>query len=94
MRRILQERLSPLTEEFEYVGDGAYDRNMLLTMEQNILRCVNYELSFPISYSFLRRYARVIFSTRIIITRTTFQEMFYIVSSFYSALESKCLCSL
>ncbi|KAK7597724.1 hypothetical protein V9T40_009949 [Parthenolecanium corni] len=52
------ERLSPLTDEFEYVGDGAYDKSLLLTMEQNILRCVNYELSFPISYSFLRRYAR------------------------------------
>lgn len=66
MRQILQERLSPLIEEFEYVGDGAYDRNLLLTMEQNILRCVNYELSFPISYSFLRRYARVIFMNKII----------------------------
>ena len=42
-----------------YVCDGAYEPDDILTMEQSLLDTLKYELSFPISYSFLRRYARV-----------------------------------
>jgi hypothetical protein len=52
------ERLSPLLEDFVYVCDGAYTQDDLLVMEQKLLKTINFELSMPISYSFLRRYAR------------------------------------
>lgn len=52
------ERLSPLIDDFVYICDNAYTHDDLLAMEQNVLYHIKFELSFPISYSFLRRYAR------------------------------------
>lgn len=54
-----QERIPPLVDDFLYICDGAYTLSQLLKMEMNILRVVDFDLGIPLSYRFLRRYARV-----------------------------------
>ncbi|XP_312460.6 uncharacterized protein LOC1273481 [Anopheles gambiae] len=53
------ERLPPTVDDFVYFCDGAYDRNDLLKMERTVFRTIEFDLGFPLSYRFLRRYARV-----------------------------------
>lgn len=55
----LQERTPPLIDDFLFICDGAYKRSQLLKMEMNVFRSINFDLAFPLSYRFLRRYARV-----------------------------------
>ncbi|KOB75539.1 Cyclin 3 [Operophtera brumata] len=52
------ERIPPLIDDFLYICDGAYTLSQLLKMEMNILRVVDFDLGVPLSYRFLRRYAR------------------------------------
>ncbi|XP_051155373.1 G2/mitotic-specific cyclin-B3 [Leptopilina boulardi] len=52
------ERIPPMVEDFLYICDGAYTQKELLRMEMNILKIVDYDLGIPLSYRFLRRYAR------------------------------------
>ncbi|CAB3230362.1 unnamed protein product [Arctia plantaginis] len=52
------ERIPPLVDDFLYICDGAYTLSQLLKMEMNILRVIDYDLGIPLSYRFLRRYAR------------------------------------
>lgn len=42
-----------------YVCDDAYNREEMLAMEQSILKTVGFDIGIPLSYRFLRRYARV-----------------------------------
>lgn len=53
------ERIPPLINDFLYICDGAYKRPELIKMEINVLKVCNFNLGIPISYRFLRRYARV-----------------------------------
>lgn len=53
------ERTPPLIDDFLYICDGAYVQSELTRMEMDVFRTVNYDLGFPLSYRFLRRYARV-----------------------------------
>uniref|UniRef100_A0A182R371 Uncharacterized protein n=1 Tax=Anopheles funestus TaxID=62324 RepID=A0A182R371_ANOFN len=53
------ERLPPTVDDFVYFCDGAYDRADLLRMERTVFRTIEYDLGYPLSYRFLRRYARV-----------------------------------
>lgn len=48
-----------MVEDFLYICDGAYTQRELIKMEMNILKVVNFDLGIPLSYRFLRRYARV-----------------------------------
>lgn len=48
-----------MVEDFLYICDGAYTQRELIRMEMNVLRVVNFDLGIPLSYRFLRRYARV-----------------------------------
>lgn len=48
-----------MVEDFLYICDGAYTQKELIRMEANVLRVVNFDLGIPLSYRFLRRYARV-----------------------------------
>lgn len=41
------------------MGDGAYNKNELIQMEVMIFKAINYDMSMPLSYTFLRRYAKV-----------------------------------
>lgn len=52
------ERTPPLIEDFLYICDGAYKHSELIRMEMTTLRTINYDLGIPLSYRFLRRYAR------------------------------------
>ncbi|XP_017141597.2 G2/mitotic-specific cyclin-B3 [Drosophila miranda] len=52
------ERQPPLIEDFLYICDGAYNHDELVKMERETLRIINYDLGIPLSYRFLRRYAR------------------------------------
>ncbi|KAH8406648.1 hypothetical protein KR222_001553 [Zaprionus bogoriensis] len=52
------ERQPPLIEDFLYICDGAYNNDELVRMEMETLRTINYDLGIPLSYRFLRRYAR------------------------------------
>ncbi|XP_016939838.3 G2/mitotic-specific cyclin-B3 [Drosophila suzukii] len=52
------ERQPPLIEDFLYICDGAYNHDELVRMERETLRVINYDLGIPLSYRFLRRYAR------------------------------------
>ncbi|XP_029164613.1 G2/mitotic-specific cyclin-B3 [Nylanderia fulva] len=52
------ERIPPMVEDFLYICDGAYTQMDLIRMEMNVLKVVNFDLGIPLSYRFLRRYAR------------------------------------
>jgi len=52
------ERVPPLVDDLTYICDGAYNHDELIAMEVAILRVIGFDLSMPISYRFLRRYAR------------------------------------
>lgn len=53
------ERIPPLIDDFLYICDGAYSRRELIRMEMNVLKICDFNLGIPLSYRFLRRYARV-----------------------------------
>lgn len=46
--------ISELVQEF----GGRYNRKQVINFEIDILRTLNFEIRFPLSYGFLRRYAR------------------------------------
>ncbi|XP_041358815.1 G2/mitotic-specific cyclin-B3-like [Gigantopelta aegis] len=52
------ERCPPLIEDFLYICDDAYNRRAFIRMEINILKTVGFDLGMPLSYRFLRRYAK------------------------------------
>ncbi|KAI8130166.1 G2/mitotic-specific cyclin-B3 [Lucilia cuprina] len=52
------ERTPPLVEDFLYICDGAYKHDELIEMEIITLKTIQYDLGIPLSYRFLRRYAR------------------------------------
>lgn len=52
------ERIPPLVDDFLYICDGAYKRGELLRMEIDLLKVCHFDLGLPLSYRFLRRYAR------------------------------------
>jgi G2/mitotic-specific cyclin-B3 len=54
-----QERTPPLIDDFLYICDGAYTKKELIIMEIKLFKTIDYELGMPLSYRFLRRYARV-----------------------------------
>ena len=61
-----QERIPPLVDDFLYICDDAYTRSEFVLMEKDILRVVDFNLGMPISYRFLRRFAKVsTFPTRL-----------------------------
>lgn len=52
------ERIPPMVEDFLYICDGAYSQRELIKMEISVLKVVDFDLGIPLSYRFLRRYAR------------------------------------
>lgn len=55
-----EERCPPSVEEFVFICDNAYARRELLDMEFCFLETLDFDLGFPLSYRFLRRYARCV----------------------------------
>ncbi|KAF0291818.1 G2/mitotic-specific cyclin-B3 [Amphibalanus amphitrite] len=52
------ERLPPPLDDFLYICEDAYARREIIATEMKILRTVNFDVGLPVSYRFLRRYAR------------------------------------
>lgn len=52
------ERIPPAIEDFLYICDDAYNRRDVILMEMKILKALDFDLCFPLSYRFLRRFAR------------------------------------
>ncbi|GFR33446.1 hypothetical protein TNCT_183091 [Trichonephila clavata] len=52
------ERMPPLVDDFLYICDDSYTRAEFLETEIKLLKTVNFNLGIPLSYRFLRRYAR------------------------------------
>ncbi|KAK2862867.1 hypothetical protein Q5P01_002400 [Channa striata] len=55
-----EERSPPCVEDFLYICDDAYKREELISMEANILQTLSFDINIPISYRFLRRYAKCV----------------------------------
>lgn len=53
------ERVPPTVDDFHYICDGAYQRREMILMEMKVFETIGYDLGIPLSYRFLRRYARV-----------------------------------
>lgn len=53
------ERVPPTVDDFQYICDGAYQRRQIILMEMTVFKEIGYDLGIPLSYRFLRRYARV-----------------------------------
>ena len=48
-----------MIDDFLYVCDDAYNRQQFIDMEMRMLRALDFDLGIPLSYRFLRRYAKV-----------------------------------
>jgi len=48
-----------MVDDFLFICDDAYNRPEFVKMEKDILRTVDFSLGMPISYRFLRRFAKV-----------------------------------
>lgn len=59
MLTIPQERSPPCVDDFLYICDDAYKREELISMEASVLQALSFDISIPIPYRFLRRYAKV-----------------------------------
>jgi len=55
----VDERIPPMVDDFLYVCDDAYSRDQLMKMERKMLAVVGFDVGYPLSYRFLRRYGRV-----------------------------------
>ncbi|KAH7725382.1 Protein CYB-3 a [Aphelenchoides avenae] len=53
------ERSAPLIDDFLYMADDSFNRDEFLQMERDLFRVIGFDLGAPISYRFLRRFARV-----------------------------------
>ncbi|XP_067944285.1 G2/mitotic-specific cyclin-B3-like [Watersipora subatra] len=62
------ERIPPMVDDFLYVCDDAYNRTEFVRMEKDILRTVDFNLGMPISYRFLRRFAKAGKKTMTVLT--------------------------
>ncbi|XP_033637998.1 G2/mitotic-specific cyclin-B3-like [Asterias rubens] len=52
------ERCPPALDDFKYICDDAYERQQFIDTEMAILRLLDFDLGIPLSYRFLRRYAK------------------------------------
>jgi hypothetical protein len=57
----IDERIPPCLDDFVYVCDDAYTRQQIKTMERDVLNTIDFDVGYPLSYRFVRRYGRVIY---------------------------------
>ncbi|XP_061105288.1 G2/mitotic-specific cyclin-B3 [Conger conger] len=55
-----EERSPPCIDDFLYICDDAYKREEMIAMEVNILQTLKFDISIPVPYLFLRRYAKCV----------------------------------
>lgn len=54
------ERYPPYLDDLVFVCDEAYSREQFLQQEIDLVQTVDYDINLPVSYLFLRRYAKVV----------------------------------
>eukprot|EP00057_Strongylocentrotus_purpuratus_P034605 XP_795905.1 PREDICTED: G2/mitotic-specific cyclin-B3 [Strongylocentrotus purpuratus] len=83
------ERIPPALDDFLYICDDAYSRNQFTDMERKVLKMVNFALGVPLSYRFLRRYAKCAHATLETLTLARFiLELSLMESSFITVADS------
>ncbi|CAH1183322.1 unnamed protein product [Phaedon cochleariae] len=88
------ERIPPMIDDFLYICDGAYSRRELIRMEMNLLKMCGFDLGIPISYRFLRRYARCAKITMPVLTLARFVLEFSLMNyATISIRDSKLACA-
>ena len=83
----IDERIPPCLDDFVYVCDDAYTRTQIKAKEREVLECVGFDVGYPLSYRFVRRYGRVSFSFILNFFRFFFNSsnfLFYSFSMFFS----------
>jgi len=55
----IDERIPPCLDDFVYVCDDAYSRQQIKDYERKVCETVGFDLGYPLSYRFVRRYGRV-----------------------------------
>lgn len=55
----IDERIPPNLDDFVYVCDDAYSRQEIMAKERDMIESVDYDVGYPLSYRFLRRFGRV-----------------------------------
>ena len=46
-------------DDYVYIGDNSYSAKDMLSLEPELLNTIGFDVGYPLSYRFLRRYARV-----------------------------------
>merc|ERR1719323_2422306 len=64
----IDERIPPMLDDFVYVCDDAYSRRQLMEQEREVLAVVGFDVGYPLSYRFVRRYGRVCNSNMNVLT--------------------------
>ncbi|KAJ9590979.1 hypothetical protein L9F63_015985 [Diploptera punctata] len=84
------ERCPPMVKDFLYICDGAYTHKELINMEASLVKAVDFDLGMPLSYRFLRRYARCAKLTLPMLTLARYiLEMSLMEYSFIQVSESR-----
>ena len=58
MRILFKERYPPYLDDLVFVCDEAYSREQFLETEMKLITALNFDINLPVSYLFLRRYAK------------------------------------
>jgi len=93
----IDERIPPMVDDFLYVCDDAYSRDQIMKMERKMLKVVGFDLGYPLSYRYLRRYGRVCKVTMPVLTLARYilemslMEYKYNVELSESLLAASCL---
>lgn len=83
------ERIPPALDDFLYICDDAYSRNQFTDMERKVLKTVSFRLGVPLSYRFLRRFAKCAHATLETLTLARFiLELSLMESSFITVADS------
>jgi len=64
----IDERIPPMLDDFVYVCDDAYSRKQLMDKEREVLITIGFDVGYPLSYRFVRRYGRVCNSSMNVLT--------------------------
>jgi len=64
----IDERIPPCLDDFVYVCDDAYSGTQIKDKERKVFEVVGFDLGYPLSYRFVRRYGRVCKATMPVLT--------------------------
>ena len=87
----IDERIPPCLDDFVYVCDDAYTRSQIKAKEREVLECVGFDVGYPLSYRFVRRYGRVSFCFQVYNDPKTFvrRSLFQVPSKLFLGLQSQ-----